>query len=189
MATQECHLRTQDAPPPTTAPPAIVGESTAPVIPTAPPATTTATTTTTTAGDNVIEVDPSIDGGDEGYEADGRSDASTSVASGVRDYVFENNRRYHKFKEGRYLIPNDNQEQEREDMKHVLVLNLCGGKLHFAPLQNPKRILDLGTGTGIWCIDSASSLVPPPGGLGVGKRLTVFHGGRRVSGCRDHLWH
>lgn len=30
------------------------------------------------------------------------------------------------------------------------------GKLHFAPLKNPKRILDLGTGTGIWAIDAGT---------------------------------
>lgn len=104
---------------------------------------------------NIIEVDTSIPADDdEGYQTDGKSTASTSLSSSVRDYVFENNRRYHRFKEGRYLIPNDNQEQEREDMKHVLVLHICGGKLHFAPLANPKRILDIGTGTGIWAIDS-----------------------------------
>lgn len=27
------------------------------------------------------------------------------------------------------------------------------GKLHNAPLKNPQRILDLGTGTGIWAIE------------------------------------
>jgi SAM-dependent methyltransferase len=38
-------------------------------------------------------------------------------------------------------------------MKHALVLHLCGGKLHLAPLENPQSILDIGTGTGIWSID------------------------------------
>jgi hypothetical protein len=104
---------------------------------------------------NVIEVDTDIVGrDDEGYQTDVRSAKSTSISSSVRDYVFENNRRYHKFKEGRYLIPNDDEEQEREDMKHALVLNLCGGKLHLAPFESPNKILDIGTGTGIWAIDS-----------------------------------
>lgn len=35
-----------------------------------------------------------------------------------------------------------------------MVVNLCGGALHFSPIQNPQRILDMGTGTGIWAIDS-----------------------------------
>jgi ubiquinone/menaquinone biosynthesis C-methylase UbiE len=38
-------------------------------------------------------------------------------------------------------------------MKHSMVLNLCGGRLQYAPLENPQEIIDMGTGTGIWCID------------------------------------
>lgn len=91
---------------------------------------------------------------DDGYETDRESSASTSVTSSVRDYEFENSRRYHKFQEGRYQFPNDEPEQEREDMKHAMVIHLCDGKLHFAPLNNPQNILDIGTGTGIWAIDS-----------------------------------
>ena len=64
-------------------------------------------------------------------------------------------RRYHKFREGRYAFPNDESEQEREDMKHAMIVNLCGGKLHFAPIGDDlQNIIDLGTGTGIWCMDS-----------------------------------
>ena len=32
---------------------------------------------------------------------------------------------------------------------------LLGGEGHVTPLQNPKTILDLGTGTGIWAVDIA----------------------------------
>jgi len=105
-----------------------------------------------TSGDAIIEIDAIED-----YSADATSTGTTSISSGVRDFVFENNRRYHKYQEGRYLMPNDDEEQERENMKHALVLHLCGGKLHLAPLENPQRILDVGTGTGIWAVDSARS--------------------------------
>ena len=104
-----------------------------------------------------IEVDPAagrVDDGDDGYATDDYSRASTSLSSSVRDYKFENNRRYHGFREGAYHFPNDEPEQEREDMKHAMIVNLCSGRLHFAPLQHPQRILDVGTGTGIWAIDS-----------------------------------
>lgn len=109
-----------------------------------------------------LVTDPTSDAGieaddtasDGGYESDLASRASTSVCSAVRDYEFENNRRYHRFQEGRYQFPNDEPEQEREDMKHAMVLHLCQGKLHFAPLENPQNVLDIGTGTGIWAIDS-----------------------------------
>ncbi|KAJ0310364.1 hypothetical protein COL516b_002164 [Colletotrichum fioriniae] len=100
--------------------------------------------------------DPTSPGPDDGYASgteSGSSRASTSLASHVRDYSFENRRRYHRYKEGQYHFPNDDDEQEREDMKHTMVVHLCGGKLHSAPLENPQRIIDVGTGTGIWAID------------------------------------
>lgn len=39
------------------------------------------------------------------------------------------------------------------DIHHEMTLRACDGKLHLAPLTNPRRILDIGTGTGIWCIE------------------------------------
>ncbi|KAG5935748.1 hypothetical protein E4U53_000375 [Claviceps sorghi] len=91
---------------------------------------------------------------DGGYESDGFSSGSTSAESSVRDYMFENGRRYHRFREGHYNFPNEDVEQEREDMKHAMVKLLCSQKLHFAPIgNNPQEILDIGTGTGIWAIE------------------------------------
>ena len=99
---------------------------------------------------------------DAGYGSDTRTAASTSLASSVRDYAFENGRRYHKFREGRYNFPNDDVEQEREDMKHAMVKLLCQ-QLHFAPIgDNPQQILDIGTGTGIWAIESEFITSPLP---------------------------
>lgn len=37
---------------------------------------------------------------------------------------------------------------------HVYNLVL-GGELYRAPVKSPQRVLDLGTGTGIWAIDFA----------------------------------
>lgn len=92
-------------------------------------------------------------GSDAGYESDNNTSASTSMAESMREYVFENGRRYHRFREGRYNFPNDDVEQQREDMKHAMVKMLCN-QLLFAPLGvNPQEILDIGTGTGIWAIE------------------------------------
>lgn len=103
-------------------------------------------------GHIVVDSDEASDGG---YASDAVTAASTSLASSVRDYAFENGRRYHRFREGRYNFPNDDVEQEREDMKHAMVKMLCQ-QLHFAPLgDNPHQILDIGTGTGIWAIEMA----------------------------------
>jgi methylase of polypeptide subunit release factors len=42
------------------------------------------------------------------------------------------------------------------DLHHEIVLQLLHGALHKAPISsNPQRILDAGTGTGIWAIDMA----------------------------------
>lgn len=93
-------------------------------------------------------------GSDAGYGSDNMSTASTSIGSSVRDYMFENGRRYHSFRAGAYNFPNDDIEQEREDMKHAMVRLLSGQKLHFAPIdESPQNILDIGTGTGIWAIE------------------------------------
>jgi ubiquinone/menaquinone biosynthesis C-methylase UbiE len=52
--------------------------------------------------------------------------------------------------------PNDEEEQERMDLVHHLFHLLMDGKLHLAPIsKNPQRVLDIGTGTGIWAIDFA----------------------------------
>lgn len=41
------------------------------------------------------------------------------------------------------------QESNREDMKHHAIKLLLGGQLSLAPIANePRRVLDVGTGTG-----------------------------------------
>ncbi|KAF9872330.1 polyketide synthase [Colletotrichum karsti] len=128
-------------------------------------ATTTATSTESTAAvevavnadpieaggvDDEDEFEPSIfDGDSVGDQTD-----STSVTSSVYEHSFQNGRRYHKFRHGRYPIPNDETEQNREDMLHAMMLEVTDGKLFFAPISdNPNKIIDLGTGTGIWAIE------------------------------------
>lgn len=54
-------------------------------------------------------------------------------------------------------MPTDEKEQDRMDLHHEIMLCLLDRKLHTAPLENPQRILDVGTGTGIWAIDMADS--------------------------------
>jgi hypothetical protein len=62
------------------------------------------------AEDGSIIVDSDEVGTDDGYGTDSDTTASTSLAESVRDYIYENGRRYHRFREGRYNFPNDDVE-------------------------------------------------------------------------------
>lgn len=52
-----------------------------------------------------------------------------------------------------YHFPNDSPETDRLDFQIAVINHALGGKLYFAPLENPSHILDIGTGTGVWAID------------------------------------
>ncbi|KXH61750.1 hypothetical protein CSAL01_12715 [Colletotrichum salicis] len=73
--------------------------------------------------------------------------ATTSLQSSIIDYRVENGRTYHRYKEGKSFAPNNELEVNR---------------LGFAPPNDPEwkggRVLDVGTGTGIWCIDFGDEL-------------------------------
>ncbi|KAK0724185.1 S-adenosyl-L-methionine-dependent methyltransferase [Lasiosphaeris hirsuta] len=84
-----------------------------------------------------------------------RPSSSVSATSSVYQFVEEFGRTYHAYKEGKYFMPNDIPEQERLDLQHSIAVRLFG-KLALAPIKTPKRVLDIGTGTGIWAIEFAN---------------------------------
>jgi hypothetical protein len=111
-------------------------------------------------GDALIEAGGSDEDGEfsaSDFDADSvisRSD-STSISSSILEHSFQNGRRYHRYRHGRYPIPNDEAEQNREDMLHAMMLEATDGKLFYAPIGDyPQKIIDLGTGTGIWALES-----------------------------------
>ncbi|KAJ0313698.1 hypothetical protein COL516b_000639 [Colletotrichum fioriniae] len=85
---------------------------------------------------------------DEQSLEDGQSDvasiasSSTSISGSILDYRFENGRTYHRYKD--------------RNMQHHICLITLGGRLGLAPPCQPdvkvNRVLDVGTGTGIWAI-------------------------------------
>ncbi|KIW87159.1 uncharacterized protein Z519_12270 [Cladophialophora bantiana CBS 173.52] len=52
-------------------------------------------------------------------------------------------------------VPNDVREQEQLDMVRHIYRLVQDGRLHVAPIGNPQRVLDIGTGTGLWALDFA----------------------------------
>ncbi|KAK0652838.1 methyltransferase domain-containing protein [Cercophora newfieldiana] len=79
----------------------------------------------------------------------------------VTDYETENGRTYHAFKAGKYPFPNDQKENDRLDFQHHIWSLTMNTTLGLSPPNeqdaSPQRVLDIGTGTGIWAIDYADA--------------------------------
>ncbi|KAK3047049.1 hypothetical protein LTR09_011474 [Extremus antarcticus] len=91
--------------------------------------------------------------GDSGFGEGALSTAS--VQSSIFDYEEEYGRSYHAFRRGKYVMPNDDREQERMDIHYHSLRMTMEDKLFIAPIEHPTAILDAGTGTGIWAMDTA----------------------------------
>jgi predicted O-methyltransferase YrrM len=94
---------------------------------------------------------------------------TTSVMSSIFKFREENGRTYHAYRaeEATYFMPNDERETERLDLQHHMCVQMQDNRLYISPAGKEKplsRVLDLGTGTGIWAIDL---------GTRVPKMLTV----------------
>ncbi|KAJ5279155.1 hypothetical protein N7478_004527 [Penicillium angulare] len=120
-----------------------------------------------------IQVDTSDD--DSLFDTRSLVGSNLSFASSVRDYCYENGRRYHAYRHGQYPFPNDEEEQDRLALVHHLFKLICGGDLYRAPIRPrdqqhlqplphaqdnhipgpvpPRRILDIGTGTAEWALE------------------------------------
>ncbi|GAB1316935.1 mRNA 3 end-processing YTH1 [Madurella fahalii] len=120
-----------------------------------------------------VEVEVEVDEGDDHDSAFGDevSTASTSLHSSVFKYEWKHGRRYHSYQAGNYNFPNDEREQDRLDMVHQAYFRLLEDRLFLAPFHpDGKRILDIGTGTGIWPIHLGD--LYPNASLIVGKDLS-----------------
>ncbi|RFU29580.1 hypothetical protein B7463_g6764, partial [Scytalidium lignicola] len=83
--------------------------------------------------------------------------SSASIDSSIMKYRVENGRTYHAFKDGTYVLPNDEPENQRLDLQHHLFLLTLHGRLFTCTPPDTKfnHVLDVGCGTGIWAIDFA----------------------------------
>jgi SAM-dependent methyltransferase len=74
--------------------------------------------------------------------------------------LHEYGRTYNKWKAGAYPFPNDDVELKRLYWQHEILKALFNRRNWFAPINRlpkkyPKRILDIGCGTGHWCREVA----------------------------------
>ncbi|OLN86057.1 hypothetical protein CCHL11_05285 [Colletotrichum chlorophyti] len=97
--------------------------------------------------------------------------STESATSSVLRSQVENGRTYHSMSAGKYSFPNDADEQDRldavamlttpstSDLQSQVWLLTLEGRLCLCPKQDgkAKRVLDAGTGTGIWAIDYAEA--------------------------------
>ncbi|TVY64307.1 putative methyltransferase tdiE, partial [Lachnellula suecica] len=81
--------------------------------------------------------------------------STMSLRESLYESVMENGREYHKYKQGQYYLPNDASEQDRLNLQHHLWTLTLDGRLQLAPVGNPQRVLDIGTGTGLWALEYA----------------------------------
>ncbi|UQC91088.1 methyltransferase domain-containing protein [Colletotrichum lupini] len=51
-----------------------------------------------------------------------------SLTDSVREHMYENRLRYHAYRAGRYAFPNDAIEQDRDEMKHIISIELKAPK-------------------------------------------------------------
>jgi len=70
------------------------------------------------------------------------SDESTyteTLRSSLLDSVKENGRSYHKYHDGSYILPEDEQEQQRLDIQHEMFMRTFNRKLILAPIDKSVR--------------------------------------------------
>lgn len=100
-------------------------------------------------GAMIEAADPSDNSDDLGDSDSGYGEPTLSTASlrsSIFDYEEEFGRSYHAFRRGKYVMPNDDREQERMDIHYHSLRMTMEDKLYISPIEHPTDVLDVGTG-------------------------------------------
>ncbi|CCC05793.1 unnamed protein product [Sordaria macrospora k-hell] len=84
--------------------------------------------------------------------------STASITSSILHYRTLNGRTYHSdtVTNREYWGPNDEKQNEMLDIYHHTMTLVFDGQLYTAPISDdPKHVVDIGTGTGLWAIDFA----------------------------------
>ncbi|KAK3313025.1 S-adenosyl-L-methionine-dependent methyltransferase [Apodospora peruviana] len=84
--------------------------------------------------------------------------STASLSSSILEYRTINGRTFHsdRVTDGQYWTPNDERQNESMDINHHLLTLVLDGKLFLAPIKDDvQKVIDIGTGTGMWAIDFA----------------------------------
>ncbi|RSM04357.1 hypothetical protein CDV31_010059 [Fusarium ambrosium] len=97
-------------------------------------------------------------GDDSAYEDDGSIVSSTaSLSESIFDYRNLHGRTFQNSKTTEYWGPNDDRQNNGLDIAHHFMVMLKNDRLFDAPVTHMSKVLDVGTGTGIWAIDMADA--------------------------------
>ncbi|KAJ5546054.1 hypothetical protein N7494_003639 [Penicillium frequentans] len=117
-----------------------------------------------------IQVDTSDEDSQDGqsiFDSQSLIDSNLSFASSVRDYCYENGRRYHAYRHGQYPFPNDQEEQDRLLLLHHLYKLTLGG-----------------TGTAEWAFEMAEDF---PNAEIIGTDLSPIQPSWAPPNCRFYI--
>ncbi|KAK7419799.1 hypothetical protein QQX98_003172 [Neonectria punicea] len=99
--------------------------------------------------------------------------STASISTSILKYRQIQGRTYHSDKfTTEYSFPNDDRQLESVDITHHYLTLLLDGQLFLAPIKDDvQRVLDIGTGSGIWAIDFADQY---PGAEVTGTDLSPY---------------
>ncbi|RKP08290.1 S-adenosyl-L-methionine-dependent methyltransferase [Thamnocephalis sphaerospora] len=88
------------------------------------------------------------------FTKDGSS-GSRGSSKTVDKFAYADGRRYHNEPNCPYPLPNDLGEIDRLELQHYMIQQVTQKRYH-APIDSPKRAIDIATGTGIWMMEMAT---------------------------------
>lgn len=83
--------------------------------------------------------------------------STASLTDSILEYRNIHGRTFQASKTTEYWGPNDDKQNEGLDIAHHFITMVKDDQLFEAPISNPTKVLDVGTGTGIWAIDMAEA--------------------------------